>query len=374
MTDIKYFTFYLPQYHSIPENDAWWELGFTEWSNVRRATKRFNSHFQPVIPGELGYYDLSDIDIQRKQSELARQYGVDGFVYYSYWFGNGKQLLQKPAEQLLVNKDIQQPFCFCWANETWKGVWFGASQGKTLIEQSYPGLNDLKAYFKYLLPFFIDERYIRINEKPLFIVYIADNLPDKSMFLDVFREFAFKSGLKGLHILSARSKNPKADIDIGFDGIIGAEFSKLRYAYQNPSRNRYQRFMRNMMDAVGLGHNLDFETRHKPLVLDYESAVKFLIPDLVNDFDYHPVAVPNWDNSPRSGNRSMVFANSTPEKWADHLFQQSKYALNNVNPVVFIKSWNEWAEGNYLEPDARYGRSYLEKTLVSKLRASAFES
>ena len=374
MNAVRYFTFYLPQFHSIPENDIWWEQGFTEWTNVRRATKRFRSHNQPVIPGELGYYDLLDLNVQKKQAELAIQYGIDGFVYYNYWFGNSRQLLHKPADQLLINKDIRKSFCFCWANETWKGVWFGASQGRTLIEQTYPGVDDLKSYFQYLLPFFNDPRYIRINQKPLFIVYIADNLPDKSLFLDVFRDCAVKSGLEGLHILSSRSRDPKSDIDLGFDGIIGSEFSKLRYAYQSPSRNRCHRFMRSVLGNLGLGFNLDFETRNKPLLLDYDSSVQYLTPDAVYDFDYHPVAIPNWDNSPRSGNRSLIFMDSTPQKWANHLLLQSNYAMNNSNPFVFIKSWNEWAEGNYLEPDALHGRSYLEKTLETKLKITAIES
>lgn len=162
---IKFLAYYLPQYHPIQENDEWWGKGFTEWTNVKKALPVYKGHKQPIIPGELGYYDLlKDVDVQKKQADLAKQYGIDGFIYYQYWFGGGKMLLEKPAEKMLADKSIDLPFCFCWANETWSGIWHGA-ENKILIEQKYLGKNDYIQYFEYLLPFFKDDRYIKIDRK-----------------------------------------------------------------------------------------------------------------------------------------------------------------------------------------------------------------
>lgn len=368
MTRLKYLSFYLPQFHAIPENDIWWGKGFTEWTNVRKATPHFKGHRQPIIPGDLGYYDLNDDSVLSNQTRLASDYGIDGFVYYNYWFGNGRKLLNMPSEKHLNDKRISLPFCFCWANETWKGVWFGASKGKVLIEQHYPGTEDYKNYFDYLLPFFMDPRYIRINGNPLFIVYISDNIPNPKEFIDLFQYLAASNGLGKLHILSARSNNHQLTISYGFDGIIGAEFSKMRYAHRSPSRNKLQYYYRRIKDSLISMSNLNFEERTRPLVIDYQIAVSHLTPSYFPGLEYHPLAIPNWDNTARVGKRALIFKESTPSKWESHLHSQTLYAQkqNPVNPIVFIKSWNEWAEGNYLEPDSYFGYQYLD--FVKKIK------
>ena len=171
MNKIQLLAYYLPQYHPIPENDEWWCQGFTEWTNVTKARPLFKGHNQPILPGELGFYDLRLTEIQQKQSELALEHGINGFIYYQYWFDNNKLLLEKPAENMLYNKSIEIPFCFCWANETWTGIWHGMDNPKILIEQKYNGEEGYKLYFKYLLPFFKDNRYIKIDNKPMFHIY-----------------------------------------------------------------------------------------------------------------------------------------------------------------------------------------------------------
>src|SRR5688572_12814662 len=196
--------YYLPQFHQIPENDTWWGEGFTEWTNVRRAKPLFPGHKQPIVPGELGYYNLLDKNIQIRQSEMATKYGIDGFIYYQYWFGNGKMLLEKPAEQMLRTPEITIPFCFCWANESWRGVWHGlTSENNMHVEQTFPGKEDFEQFFEYLLPFFRDHRYIKINNRPVYHIYRFSHFPDSELFIKTFNELAVKAGFDGIYLVVA---------------------------------------------------------------------------------------------------------------------------------------------------------------------------
>ncbi len=188
--NIQFLAYYLPQYHPIPENDEWWGKGFTEWTNVAKAKPLFKGHYQPILPADLGFYDLRVPEVQQAQAKLAQEYGIDGFIYYQYWFGNGKKLLEKPAENMLKNKKVDFPFCFCWANETWKGIWHGLDNPNVLIEQTYQGESGYVEYFNYLLPFFNDERYIKVDNKPMFHVYKLQDIPDLELFIEKFNKMA----------------------------------------------------------------------------------------------------------------------------------------------------------------------------------------
>jgi hypothetical protein len=225
---IKYLAFYLPQYHQIPENDEWWGEGFTEWTNVRKAKPLFKDHQQPVIPGKLGYYDLLKTEnIQEKQAKIAKENGIYGFIYYQYWFGDGKMLLEKPAENMLENKDIDLPFCFCWANETWRGIWHGIDDAKkVLAAQKYLGKQDYINYFNYVLPFFKDERYIKIDNKPFFVIYDPVAVPQE--FMEIFEKLAKENGFDGIYfVASNRSGNHIDYAAKNFDAKISGDYNML---------------------------------------------------------------------------------------------------------------------------------------------------
>jgi Glycosyltransferase WbsX len=265
--------YYLPQFHPIPENDEWWGEGFTEWTNVRKAKPLFSGHKQPLVPGELGYYNLMDKEVQIRQSEMAEKYGIDGFIYYQYWFGNGKMLLEKPAEQMLRTPEIKTPFCFCWANETWRGVWHGLSENKMLIEQTFPGKEDFEQYFEYLLPFFKDSRYIKINNKPLFHVFRFGHFPDPDLFIKTFNDLAVKAGFDGMYLIVAPDTVMAAQYEEIY-GEVGLDvFQKMRYSKGyifnvNTIPGRIERRLLRI-----LGYSEDILKRKKPLKFDYVKGV-----------------------------------------------------------------------------------------------------
>lgn len=369
---IQFLAYYLPQFHPIPENDTWWGKGFTEWTNVTKAKPLFEEHNQPRYPADLGYYDLRVSEIREQQAQMASDYGVDGFCYYHYWFGNGKTLLERPLQEVIKFKTPDFPFMICWANETWKGIWFGGNSKETLIEQLYPGEKDYEAHFNYLLEAFKDERYIKIDGKCMFSVYMPENIPDLNLFVKTFRRCAKESGIGELYLLATRCSENWDVKGNGFDGQVGSEFSSVRYL----NGNLYQKqkisnpFLKKISNffAPKSSLNLNFEERTVPLIIEYEEVCKYLLPSKKYDYDYFPCVVPDWDNTARAGNKSMVFHGSTPPLWEKHLEKACEYTVdnNNDNQIVFIKSWNEWAEGNYLEPDRKWGFAYLN--VVKKIK------
>lgn len=367
---MRFLAHYLPQFHPIPENDQFWGEGFTEWTNVTKARKYFSGHYQPRVPADLGYYDLRDEAVRRNQAELARSYGIEGFIYYHYWFGNGKQVLQHPLEEVLRLKEPNFPFCICWANESWRGVWFGARNKTTLIEQTYPGVDDYRAHFKYLLPFFRDPRYIRVDGKCLFFLYIPADIPDLKQFCSLFRSWALEAGIGDLYILGGRCPEGFNPLEHGLDGLVGAEFVTLRYmtAPNHESVPVFRKLIRKIQNRLQGNGKLDFETRKKPLIISYKKAIRYLLPEKNYPFDYYPCVINDWDNTARAGTGGIVFHQSTPRLWRQHLEEACTYVKKfpEQKQLVFIKSWNEWAEGNYLEPDAKWGHAYLEQVAEVK--------
>lgn len=360
---IKFLAYYLPQYHQIPENDEWWGEGFTEWTNVKKAKPLFKGHEQPVVPGELGYYDLLKTEgIQEKQAALAKEYGIDGFIYYQYWFGDGKMLLEKPAEKMLANKKVDIPFCFCWANQTWSGIWHGAPK-KVLIEQIYPGEEDEQNHFDYLLPFFKDERYIKIDGKPLFVIYDF-RIPDIKNFICRLRKRAQSSGLKGLYIMASNIIDDEFDLeDMGFDGKISKsfnnEFKKIGAVIDNKFLNKVKYKISTSLGREFVPfYKYDFKTFYKNV-----SYRKLSI-------DTFPMVLPNWDNTPRSGKKGVVLTNSSPKAFEKEVSKAVKFLKesNQKNNFVIVKSWNEWAEGNFIEPDLFHKTSFLE--VIKKIKYS----
>ena len=366
---IKFLSYYLPQYHPIPENDEWWGKGFTEWTNVTKAAPLFKWHKQPILPGELGFYDLRVPKVQEQQAKLALDYGIDGFIYYQYWFGEGKMLLEKPAEAMLKNKNIKLPFCFCWANETWKGVWHGLHNPKVLIEQKYGGEEDYTAYFNYLLPFFKDDRYIKIDNKPMFRLYKTQEIPDVEVFIEVFIKNAKAHGFSGIHFIATGYANSKQVLENeNIKGVVAVEnFHKLKFIdYYKYSRfTLIKKIETKALQLLGFYDKVGY--RKKPLVIDYKKGLKRLKVVIPNK-KYIPCVVPNWDNSARSGMQSMIFKNTSPKLFYQNLkIHVKEFKKHKENPpFVVIKAWNEWAEGNYLEPDRKYGRKWLEAIKIIK--------
>lgn len=351
--EIKPLAFYLPQYHPIPENDQWWGKGFTEWTNVTKARPLFKGHRQPRFPADLGYYDLRLPEVRQAQAELAKEYGIHGFVYYHYWFGNGKQLIDRPLKEVIALGSPDFPFCICWANQTWSGVWHG-SPGKILIKQQYPGYEDTVQHFKYLLTAFKDPRYIKVEGKPLFIIYDVGDLPDAATMVRDLKMLAQDSGLKGLYIMAGNvGKDDKNYKSMGFDGKISNAYNESLDFYSYP-KNILYRLRNNLLSMLGVKHKTLKRIDHRKL----SSRVMFKSAEI----DMYPIVVPNWDNTPRSSVRGTVLENSSPQLFAKDIIKAIEYLDSNhtAGNFLFIKSWNEWAEGNYLEPDSVTGYQYLE--------------
>jgi lipopolysaccharide biosynthesis protein len=344
----RLIAFYLPQFHPIPENDEWWGRGFTEWTNAAKAKPRFPGHYQPHVPADLGFYDLRLPEAREAQVTMAKDYGLEGFCYYHYWFGGGRRILERPLEAVLSSGKPDFPFCLCWANETWTGVWHG-EPNRVLIEQTYPGPEDYADHFDCVLPALRDSRYMRVDGKPLFLIYKAEDLPDGPAMLELWRNRAREAGLPGLHFVAIEWGLGDEPIPPGFDA---------RVIYKLPRRVRWfpwTKPVRKLFAHVGRRIGL-------PSVYRYGAVIDSLLPDELPDDKTYPCVIPNWDNTPRSGSNGLVLHESTPELFRQHLRKALRLAnrLRGDNRIVFIKSWNEWAEGNHLEPDLKDGRSYLE--------------
>ncbi len=337
---------YLPQYHPIPENDEWWGKGFTEWTNTANAKPLFPGHYQPHVPADLGFYDLRVPETRNAQAEMARDYGIEGFCYYHYWFA-GKRLLERPFNEVLRSGEPDFPFCLCWANETWSGKWHGYPK-KILIEQAYPGKGDEEKHFYTILPAFTDHRYITVDDKPVFLVYKPHLVPYPKKMTDHWRELASKEGLKGLYLIGMA--------DAGWipehHGFDAATIKKPLHPAAL-GEMRYTRKLRRVPRQV-LNYPLDIYSYRKILP-------HLLIPEAIK-YNIHPHVIPNWDNTPRCGLKGVVFHGSTPELFREHVKTTVRQILDKPieHRLMFIKSWNEWAEGNHLEPDLRFGRAYLE--------------
>jgi lipopolysaccharide biosynthesis protein len=340
--------FYLPQYHPIPENDEWWGRGFTEWTNAARARPLFKGHYQPHVPADLGFYDLRLPEIRAAQAEMAREHGIEAFCYYHYWFA-GKRLLERPFNEVLASGEPDFPFCLCWANQTWTGIWHNAPN-RILVEQTYPGMEDHRRHFEALLPAFHDRRYLQVDGKPLFLVYAPGDLPESPRVLDFWRELASKSGLPGIFFVAEHWRHDWDPKPFGYDAAVTVNQWKWRYrgdSWDHPIRK--------------IGGKID-RWRGRPKVYLYREVIDSLVADRVPGIENFPCVIPNWDNTPRSGRNGLVFHESTPEDFRRHLRRalDRTVALPQEHRLVFVKSWNEWAEGNHLEPDLKYGRRYLE--------------
>lgn len=364
----RLIAFYLPQYHPIPENDEWWGKGFTEWANVTRAKPLYPGHHQPNLPSELGFYDLRVPEIRIAQADLAREHGIEGFAYWHYWFGNGRRLLERPFNEVLKSGEPNFPFCLSWANQSWTGIWHG-SPDRVLMEQTYPGVTDYRAHFFAILDALTDERYITVDGKPIFIVYRPRELPNPQSFTDYWRELADDVGLKGLYLIGV-SYTPWTPSDYGFDAGAPLRVGQAFEAARAPSLRGLNRFASGRLGSHI--RSLSQNNRQLPKTIPYDKAMDLSILSFSETSMEFPTVLSNWDNTPRSGANGYVFEDATPELFGKYLRLAMAQVAHHApdEHIVFIKSWNEWAEGNYIEPDQRFGRAYLQ-TVKQQLKEFA---
>lgn len=342
--DVKPIAFYLPQYHTIPENDLWWGKGFTEWTNVTQATPWYAGHYQPHLPFDVGFYDLSNFSVMERQIELAKNYGVYGFCFYYYWF-DGKRLLEKPVNQYLDHAaEADFPFCLCWANENWTKRWDGSSE--VLMEQKYSD-EDSMNLIADLAGYIEDERYIKIDGKPLVIIYRGNLIPDLKRTISLWKEYCLKSGIGDIVVAGIKSEDADDPAALGFD--IGIDF---------PPHGMSKYLSAQMKEHVLSPPPMEYA------VYDLSGFIENINQYVPDDPANLKTVFPNWDNSPRWRNGPIMYPLSPAQYkvWLSRCIEATKAAQTPDGRFMFINAWNEWAEGAHLEPDQRYGYAYLEAT------------
>lgn len=344
---MKIIAMHLPQYHAIPENDVWWGKGFTDWDNVKKAEPLYKGHKQPIVPLNENYYDMTDIDTLINQAELANRYGVYGFCYYHYWF-NKKLLLEKPCEILLKHPTIKQKYCMCWANETWARTWDGKDKD-ILIQQEFGGEEDWKAHIEYLIPFFEDDRYIKINNRPVMFFYSCIRIEKFNEMLAYWNNVLEKRKLKNIYVVEFVNSFNNGKAKINSDVLVEFEpHCASRYGVSN-----LVKLKRILCKKIGLTDFLSYDYIWKKIINNKE---KYSGKKLWRG------AFVSFDNTPRKGRRGMVLRGSSPEKFGKYLKQLIEDNKRNyVDDVVVINAWNEWAEGAVLEPTEQYQYKYLEQ-------------
>lgn len=356
-TKVRVIALYLPQYHPFKENDEWWGKGFTEWTNVGRAKPQFRGHYQPRVPADLGYYDLRLPSVREEQAQLAREAGIEGFCYWHYWFGNGKQLMAEIIDEVIATGKPDFPFMLGWANHSWYAKNWNTSDTKgkdrLLIEQKYLGDDDLRMHYEYALKAFKDKRYIKDGNKPLFMIYNAKETP--ANMIPLWNKWAKEDGFDGIYFLGniPAYENENTYIEMGYTAVIknrtvsvmdkrfGNIFNKLWYKCNSHILHRPER-------------KVEYSTAIKYLVDEKEDISEQIIPNIV----------PNFDHSPRSGRYGLIYNNSTPKLFYEHCKRVFSVVKNKDNKFVMLRSWNEWGEGNYMEPDLKYGMAYI--TMLKK--------
>ena len=371
----RVIAFYLPQFHPIPENDQWWGKGFTEWTNVAKAKPLFRGHYQPRIPADLGFYDLRLPEVREQQAELAREAGIEGFCYWHYWFGNGKMLLEKPFQEVLHSGKPDFPFCLGWANHSWKtGTWTRNGSDQMIAEQQYLGESDYTMHFNHVLPAFKDPRYITVDGKPLFVIFDPYGLPMD--FILTWRKLATENGLPGIHFVGYTFNSLGRPLynaqgeqvtrgyfntdevqkyynyltqELHFDAVIPIG----TYRAEILTKSRYWFALQRKLSTAW---NINFKALYQ-----YDKVMRHYYAPEDSAENVYPSLLPQWDRSPRSG-MNGIYINSTPEKFEKTLKEALKLIENKQteHKILFLKSWNEWAEGNYVEPDLKYGHGYLD--------------
>lgn len=352
MSKPRIIAFYLPQYHPTKENDEWWGKGFTEWTNVGKAKPLYRGHQQPKVPTELGYYDLRLPETRQAQAEMAKAAGVEGFCYYHYWFGNGVTLLDRPFNEVVNSETPNFPFCLCWANESWhKKFWNadGESSKKILAEQIYEGKVGSEKHFYALLKAFKDERYIKVDGKLLFAIYKPLAFEHLKEFMDQWNMLAKKEGLKGFYFVGQTYDTPDIDIILS-SGIDAVNIIRLWDGFKKQSK---------LVSKIARRWRM---ITNRPRIISYKKIWPILVSDREKQENIIPTIIPNWDHTPRSGAGGTVIEDCSPELFRKHVNQAVEIVSGKMaeHQLIFLKSWNEWGEGNYMEPDMIHGRGFIE--------------
>lgn len=346
----RIIAFYLPQFYPTPENNLWWGRGFTEWTNVGKARPLFKGHYQPRVPSDLGYYDLRVAEVRKQQAELAEYAGIEGFCYWHYWFGNNDRLLTTVFDEVMMSGEPDYPFCLGWANHSWyKKTWTTEGNDELLKEQKYAGIDDYTAHFKYVVKAFRDRRYIRHDNRPVFYVFDPESLPQE--FIDVWNKLAVEHGLDGICFVGRLKDDSK------YQSLLDKGFAFLAPERTNDISTKTSRMKRRVYQLL---HRLAGRPRN---CYTYKTASRYFIN---KEFDSKhgilPSIVPNWDHSPRSGRNGFMLHDSTPDLFAVHVNEVLRLIEERKaeDRIIFLKSWNEWGEGNYMEPDLKWGHKYIQ--------------
>jgi lipopolysaccharide biosynthesis protein len=354
MNTIRPLAFYLPQFHPIPENDAWWGKGFTEWRNVVKTKPLFKGHYQPHLPADLGFYDLRLIDTMEEQATMAKEHGIHGFIYYHYWF-NSKQVLEYPVKNMIANKKPDFPFMLCWANENWSRNWDGGFD-KLLLHQEYSPADD-REHMEYLCKdIFSDTRYIKIDNKPVFAVYRTELFPAAADTAVLWNEVCRQYGFNGIYLLKVESffdRTPPNEI--GFDAAV---------EFQPEWANLPSQLQPGLKEKILKKLKIERSAKYSNKIFEYSELVQNAIQKKPAAYKRYPGLTPMWDNTARRQSGAHIFNNSTPElygEWLSNIVNHFKPFSVDEN-FIFINAWNEWAEGNHLEPCQKWGKKYLEET------------
>lgn len=331
---IRVLAFYLPQFHPIPENDKWYGKGFTEWTNVGKARPLYKGHYQPRVPADLGYYDLRVPETREAQAKLACEYGIEGFCYWHYWFGNGKRLLERPFNEVLTSGQPDFPFCLGWANHSWRGIYNGVKTKESLIDQTYGGLSDYENHFYEVLPAFLDRRYICVDGKPFFLIFSPVDLPDVHEFIDCWQNLAVKNGLNGIHFVAHTYRPDQIGqlLTLGYNAVNVVrlfEYQRIGLSIFRMAINKVKR-----------------EVFKHGFWCQYKDAMKYFSGEEDRWENVYPTIVPNWDHSPRTGAYGGILKNSTPKLFQQHVERTIDFVKDkeSEHQIIILKSWNEWAE------------------------------
>jgi hypothetical protein len=368
---MKPIAFYLPQFYSFPENDKWWGKGFTEWTNVRKSKPLFKGHYQPTIPLNENFYSLENIETMKWQVELAKKYGIYGFCFYHYWFGENRQLMEKPVDAFLEHKEIDFPYCLSWANHNWSRTWVGGDKD-ILMDMRYGGREEWEKHFQYLLPFFKDPRYIKINDKPAFVIYMPGDVPELDQMMAYFQSRAMQVGLNGITIIAQNEPLQDEKLNDVIDYFIEYQPNYAMTLYKTNPQKVYLEsfpFASNMFLyklKMYLRRRLHLKQNATPL--SYDAIWNYILNHTPKSAKTVAGAFVRCDVSPRRQERALIFTGDTPEKFEKYMkLLNKKIQKEYSTDYLFISAWNEWGEGMYLEPDEKHKYGYLEAIKESLL-------
>lgn len=355
----KILSIYLPQFHTIPENDEWWGMGFTEWTNVKRGYPYYLGHYQPREPLNDDYYDLSDLRVLEKHTRMARKAGISGFCFYHYYF-QGKKLLEKPIEDYRDKSRETFPYCLIWANQSWTRTWYRVASGnKMLMQQTYGEEKDWGEHFNYLLNFFKDERYIKIDNKPVYIIYIPQNINCRKRMFTVWQKLAKENGFDGIYLISMNTSFGRDARSNLYDAFM--DFEPLNTLSNDRSWRKYlQDWKEQHIENLKIGQCTLYNKFWAKNAYSYSYLCKMIERKAkTNSRETFSGIFPGWDNTPRKDEVGVIVERSNPQKFRKHVSRMLKINEKKRREYIFLNAWNEWSEGAYVEPDKKYGYHYL---------------